>query len=66
MILCGDDSPYDDTADRSGEANRSDFQKTTIEELDKRGIEYHEVTGSIHDRISEVSRILETMTKGKA
>lgn len=66
VILCGDDIPYDDTVDRSGEANRSDFQKTTIEELDKRGIEYHEVTGSIHDRISEVSRILETMTKGKA
>ena len=66
VILCGDDIPYDDTVDRSGEANRSDFQKTTIEELDKRGIEYHEVTGSIQDRISEVSRILETMTKGKA
>ena len=66
VILCGDDIPYDDTVDRSGEANRSDFQKTTIEELGKRGIEYHEVTGSIHDRISEVSRILETMTKGKA
>ena len=66
VILCGDDIPYDDTVDRSGQANRSEFQKTTIEELDKRGIAYHEVTGSIHDRISEVSRILETMTKGKA
>ena len=66
VILCGDDIPYDDTADRSGEANRSDFQKATIEELNTRGIEYHEVIGSIQHRISEVSRILETMTKGKA
>lgn len=66
VILCGDDIPYDDTADRSGEANRSDFQKATIEELSTRGIEYHEVIGSIQHRISEVSRILETMTKGKA
>jgi HTH-type transcriptional regulator, transcriptional repressor of NAD biosynthesis genes len=66
VILCGDDIPYDDTADRSGETNRSEFQKATIEELVKRGIEYHEVTGSIQHRISEVSRILETTTKGKA
>jgi NadR type nicotinamide-nucleotide adenylyltransferase len=66
VILCGDDIPYDDTVDRSGEANRSDFQKATTDELIKLGIKYHEVTGSIQDRISQVSRILETMTKGKA
>jgi NadR type nicotinamide-nucleotide adenylyltransferase len=66
VILCGDDIPYDDTADRSGETNRSDFQKATIQELDGLGIKYHEVTGSIQDRIAEVSRILEIMTKGKA
>jgi NadR type nicotinamide-nucleotide adenylyltransferase len=66
VILCGDDIPYDDTADRSGETNRSDFQRASIQELDELGIKYHEVTGSIQDRIAEVSRILETMTKGKA
>jgi NadR type nicotinamide-nucleotide adenylyltransferase len=66
VILCGDDIPYDDTADRSGETNRSDFQQATIQELNDMGIKYHEVTGSIQDRISQVSRILETMTKGKA
>ena len=66
VILCGDDIPYDDTVDRSGETNRSDFQKTTTDELIKLGAKYHEVTGSIQDRISQVSRILETMTKGKA
>ena len=66
VILCGDDIPYDDTADRSGETNRSDFQQATIQELNELGAKYHEVTGSIQDRISQVSRILETMTKGKA
>jgi NadR type nicotinamide-nucleotide adenylyltransferase len=66
VILCGDDIPYDDTVDRSGETNRSDFQKATTDELIKLGAKYHEVTGSIQDRISQVSRILETMTKGKA
>ena len=66
VILCGDDIPYDDTEDRSGEANRSDFQKVTIDELNKRDIKYYEVIGSIQQRITEVSRILETMTKGKA
>jgi nicotinamide riboside kinase len=62
--LCGDDIAYDDTEDRSGEANRADFQKATIAELIELGIEYHEVNGSVQERISEVSRILETMTKG--
>lgn len=66
VILCGDDIPYDDTEDRSGERNRSDFQKATAEELNKMGIKYHEVTGSIEHRISQVSQILETMTKGSA
>jgi NadR type nicotinamide-nucleotide adenylyltransferase len=64
VILCGDDIAYDDTEDRSGEANRADFQKATIAELNELGIEYHKVTGSVQERISEVSRILETMTKG--
>jgi len=64
VILCGDDIAYDDTEDRSGEANRADFQKATIAELNELGIEYHEVNGSVQERISEVSRILETMTKG--
>lgn len=64
VILCGDDIVYDDTEDRSGEGNRKDFQKATIEELNVMGIEYHEITGSVQERISEVSRILETMTKG--
>jgi NadR type nicotinamide-nucleotide adenylyltransferase len=66
VILCGDEIPYDDTEDRSGEENRSVFQKATINELHKRGIKYHEVSGSIQQRISEVSRILEIMTKGQA
>lgn len=64
VILCGDEIAYDDTEDRSGEANRTDFQIATIAELNELGIEYHEVTGSVQERISEVSRILETMTKG--
>ena len=65
VILCGDDIPYDDTEDRSGETNRSEFQKATIDVLNSRGIKYHLVTGSIHERINEVSRILETISKGK-
>jgi len=64
VILCGDDIAYDETEDRSGEANRTDFQKATIAELNELGIEYHEVTGSVQERVSEMSRILETMTKG--
>jgi HTH-type transcriptional regulator, transcriptional repressor of NAD biosynthesis genes len=65
VILCGDDIPYDDTEDRSGETNRSEFQKATLDVLNSRGIKYHLVTGSIQERINQVSRILETMSKGK-
>ena len=65
VILCGDDIPYDDTEDRSGETNRSEFQKATVDALNKRGIKFHLVTGSIHQRITEVSRILERTTKGE-
>lgn len=59
VILCGDDIPYDDTFDRSGERNRTEFQKATIQELNKRGIDFREARGSISQRISEISRILE-------
>lgn len=64
VILCGDDIAYEDTEDRSGEANRGIFQRATIDELNKLGINYHEVTGSIQDRLTVISQILENMSKG--
>lgn len=66
VILCGDDIPYDDTEDRSGEANRSEFQKATIAELKKRDIKYYEVRGTVQQRIDEVLKILKTMKKLEA
>ncbi len=65
FVLCGDDIPYDDTADRSGESNRSEFQLATIRKLKELEIYYHEVSGTIEERISKLTQILETRTKGK-
>lgn len=60
VILCDDDIPYDDTEDRSGEVNRSQFQSMTVAELRKRKIEFQVVSGSLVERIEKVKKILQT------
>lgn len=57
-ILCGDDIPYDDTPDRSGEVYRSRFQKRFEKDLQKRQIPYILLTGSLEERIEKVSILL--------
>jgi NadR type nicotinamide-nucleotide adenylyltransferase len=57
-FLCCDDIPYEDTWDRSGEANRREFQEWTIEELRQRGIAYTELTGSVEEREGRVVEAL--------
>jgi NadR type nicotinamide-nucleotide adenylyltransferase len=58
VFLCGDEIPYEDTWDRSGEANRREFQQWTREELDERGVAFAEVTGSIDERVAIVAGVL--------
>jgi NadR type nicotinamide-nucleotide adenylyltransferase len=57
-FLCGDDIPYEDTWDRSGEANRREFQEWTLEELRQRGIAHTEVTGSVEEREARIVEVL--------
>ncbi len=57
-FLCGDDIPYEDTWDRSGEANRREFQEQTRDELQRRGIAFTEVKGSIEERVAVVAGVL--------
>lgn len=65
VLLCDDDIPYADTEDRSGEVNRELFQELTIKELKRRGINYHRVSGSIHERVSKVKEILKTIRESR-
>lgn len=57
-IICDVDIPYEDTWDRSGNASREILQKMSIEELERRKIPFHLVSGDLADRISKVIKIL--------
>jgi len=58
VFLCEDDIPYDDTWDRSGEANRAVFQKRIKADLQQRKIPYFLLTGSLEARMERVARVL--------
>ncbi len=58
VFLCGDDIPYDDTWDRSGQGNRSVLQKMTIAELLRRKIPYIRLHGTLENRIATAGSIL--------
>jgi nicotinamide riboside kinase len=58
VFLCDTDIPYDDTWDRSGEANRRVFQKQVIGELLARKIPYFVLSGDLETRLSTVKKVL--------
>lgn len=53
-FLCSTDIPYDSTWDRSGDVNRQQMQEWTVEDLDRRGIRYTELRGTVEDRARTV------------
>ena len=63
VFLCDIDIPYDDTWDRSGEGNRSEFQKRIIADLGSRKFPYFVLKGSLEERIIFVKRVLNCFTK---
>ena len=62
-FLCDDDIPYDDTWDRSGEVIRSTMQRSTIEELERRAVEYTLLVGSLERRMLSVKQALAARRK---
>lgn len=50
VVLCDDDIPYDDTWERSGDANRHEFQAFNREYLKNNGIKHILVSGDIKQR----------------
>ncbi|MEP0355288.1 MAG: ATP-binding protein [Paraglaciecola sp.] len=58
VVLCGDDIPYDDTWERSGDANRQDFQEFIREHLAKHNINHIVVAGDIEQRKQAILKSL--------
>lgn len=63
VFLCDIDIPYDDTWDRSGDANRKVFQKKIIGDLLIRKIPFFVLSGSIETRIQTVKTVLSKYQK---
>lgn len=58
VFLCGDDIPYEDTWDRSGEVRRAEFQQRLRQDLDRRGVIYKELTGDLETRANRVLEVI--------
>ncbi len=59
FFLCDVDIPYEETWDRSGDANRHEFQQQIQADLLRRKIPYRTLSGTLEDRIERVSAILD-------
>ena len=58
IYLCSDDIPFDDTWDRSGPASRNEIQEINKQMLNRFGLSYKELFGSVEDRYSIVAQDL--------
>ena len=63
VFLCGDDIPYDDTWDRSGDMNRRVFQKQIFADMLLRKIPFIPLTGDLETRVETVKRLLKRCRK---
>ncbi len=63
FFLCDTDIPYEDTWDRSGDVQRSEFQMKIIEDLNVRNIPYILLKGSLAERVDKVKKVLNTFQK---
>ena len=63
VFLCDDDIPYEDTWDRSGVADRRDFQKRIIADLADRQIHFIRLSGDLKSRVCQVKAVLKRFGK---
>lgn len=63
IIVCESDIPYDDTWDRSGDAERQVFQKQIIADLQVRKLPFVVVRGDIAARVRQVNDLLARFRK---
>ena len=61
VVLCDNDIPYDDTWERSGDANRSEFQQFLNQYLITHGIPFVKVSGDIESRVAQMRIALDEL-----
>ena len=66
VVLCDDDIPYDDTWERSGDANRAEFQQFLRDYLQQHQIHHIVVQGPLEKRIETVLEAMSRLTESKA
>jgi HTH-type transcriptional regulator, transcriptional repressor of NAD biosynthesis genes len=65
VFVCDTDVPYEDTWDRSGEANRAAFQRQILDDLRARKIPHFILHGDLEERVGRVKGILARFRKYK-
>lgn len=63
VFLCEDDILYEDDPDRSGEANRTEFQRRIRADLSMRQIPFFVLRGDLDARVREVGNVLARVKK---
>jgi HTH-type transcriptional repressor of NAD biosynthesis genes len=58
VVVCDSDIPYDDTWDRSGDADRQVFQKQILADLRVRRLPFLLVRGDVEARVRQVGEVL--------
>ncbi len=58
VFLCDDDIPFEDTWERSGDVKRHEFQRFLINQLQRRNIKYHVLSGRVEQRFKTVTEVL--------
>ncbi|MFQ3248937.1 MAG: HTH-type transcriptional repressor of NAD biosynthesis genes [Glaciecola sp.] len=66
VFLCADDIPFEDTWERSGDVKHKEFQVFITNELNRRGIEYTVLNGSVEKRLATIVDTLAVASKNKA
>ena len=63
VFVCDIDVPYDDTWDRSGEVNRSVFQRQVIGDLNQHKVPFIMLRGTLEERVARVRSVLNQFRK---
>lgn len=58
FFVCGTEIPYEEDGTRSGEAHRQQFQKEIIADLDRRGVKYVLLEGTLTERIDTARKTI--------
>lgn len=62
-FVCDIDIPYENTWDRSGDANRAAFQRQVVAGLNENKIPFITLRGTLEDRVAHVQRVLKHFRK---